>query len=308
MLISTENIQIRDPFVVTVPEEGRYYLFGSTDANIWGPGTGFDMYVGESLERWQGPFPVFRPEPEFFAERNFWAPEVHLYRGRYYMLATFRRSHNSLLGTAVLAAECLEGPYLLHSNGPVTPESWCCLDGTLYVDGEGLPWMVFCREWQQVTDGQICAVRLTEDLQAAAGEPVVLFRASQAGWPSPFHSERYPGQNNYVTDGPFLYHAAGGALLMLWASFIDNTYALGVSSSASGSVLGPWEHEEEALFRSDGGHGMLFRTLDGRLMLTVHSPNKTPHERPCFLEVEERDGWLRVVEGRPPVGRIGVKE
>lgn len=297
-MISTKEIQIRDPFVVPAPAEGRYYLFGSTDANIWGPGTGFDMYVGENLESWEGPFPVFRPEPGFFAERNFWAPEIHLYRGRYYMLATFRRSDNNLLGTAVLAGESLEGPYRLHSSGPVTPESWCCLDGTLFVDGEGLPWMVFCHEWQQVTDGEICAVRLTEDLQAATGEPVVLFRASQAGWPTPFRSERYPGQDNYVTDGPFIHRAADGALLMLWASFIDNTYALGVSRSASGSVLGPWEHEEEALFRSDGGHGMLFRTLDGRLMLTVHSPNKTPHERPFFLEVEERDGWLRLLEGR----------
>ena len=38
------DIQIRDPFVVE--EDGAYYLFGSTDKNIWeGAGTGFDGYV-----------------------------------------------------------------------------------------------------------------------------------------------------------------------------------------------------------------------------------------------------------------------
>ena len=39
---------------------------------------------------------------------------------------------------------------------------------------------------------------------------------------------------------------------------------------------------------------MLFATLDGKLMLTLHSPNETPLERPAFYEMEERDGKLAV--------------
>jgi hypothetical protein len=57
-------------------------------------------------------------------------------------------------------------------------------------------------------------------------------------------------------------------------------------------------HDEQALFRSDGGHGMIFRTFDGKLMLTIHTPNKTPHERPIFLELEERDGMLSLREDK----------
>ena len=42
-MVRLTDIQIRDPFVVTVPEQGLYHLFGSTDPNIWnGPGIGFD--------------------------------------------------------------------------------------------------------------------------------------------------------------------------------------------------------------------------------------------------------------------------
>ncbi|WP_263364595.1 hypothetical protein [Paenibacillus arenilitoris] len=39
-MLRREDIQIRDPFVLPVPKQKRYYLFGSTDRNIWGKGTG----------------------------------------------------------------------------------------------------------------------------------------------------------------------------------------------------------------------------------------------------------------------------
>lgn len=95
-----------------------------------------------------------------------------------------------------------------------------------------------------------------------------------------------------------LYVPCGERRVTLWASFINNTYALGVARSVSGTVLGPWVQDEKALFESDGGHAMLFRAFDGRLMLAIHTPNKTPNERPLFLEVEERDGrsWVKEQE------------
>ncbi|WP_426452662.1 glycoside hydrolase family 43 protein [Paenibacillus sp. S-38] len=295
---SNQEIQIRDPFIVAIPTEGRYYMYGSTDPNIWGRGTGFDVYFGTDLARWEGPYPVFRPEADFYAENNFWAPEVYAYRDRYYMFATFRRSDNGVLGTAVLVSEALTGPFRPHSKRPVTPEAWSSLDGTLFIDSDGAPWMVFCREWQQVSDAQVCAVRLSPDLKQAEGEPVVLFRASEAPWPTPFVHERFKDAVNYVTDGPYLWKAGGGQLLMLWASFIEGRYALGAARSDSGSVLGPWLHEAEPLYRSDGGHGMIFRSLEGELVLTVHTPNRTPDERPVFLRVEEKAGRLTVLGGR----------
>ena len=47
------------------------------------------------------------------------------------------------------------------------------LDGTLYVDRSGKPWMVFCHEWLQVGDGQICAIPMSDDLGEAIGDPVI---------------------------------------------------------------------------------------------------------------------------------------
>ncbi|MFA9557864.1 glycoside hydrolase family 43 protein [Evansella sp. AB-rgal1] len=295
-MLKNENIQIRDPFIFPDKVNGKYYMFGSTDKNIWGPGTGFDVYVGEDLEIWEGPFPVFRPDGNFYSEENFWAPEVHEYQGRYYMFATFFRKDNQRRGTGILVSESLMGPFVPHSNGPVTPEDWFSLDGTLYIDEEGSPWMVFCHEWVQVEDGQICAVRLSDDLKESVGNPIVLFSASDVPWPTSFKHKTRTSPNNYVTDGTFMYKASNGELLMLWASFVDNIYAQGISRSTTGKITGPWVHDEKPIYHDDGGHGMIFKTFENELMLTLHSPNQTPLERPIFINIEEKDGKLKVVE------------
>ncbi|WP_088102754.1 glycoside hydrolase family 43 protein [Halalkalibacter urbisdiaboli] len=291
-MVTNDQIQIRDPFVYVDEAEGRYYLFGSTDKNIWGPGTGFDMYVGTDLETWDGPFPVFRPEESFYSDENFWAPEVHYYQGKYYMFATFLRKDNQKRGTGILVSDKVTGPFVPHSPEPVTPREWFSLDGTLYVDEEGDPWIVFCHEWVQVSDGEVCAQRLSTDLKKATGEPVVLFRASDAPWPTSFKHKRFPDSENYVTDGTFMFKTMNDELVMLWASFVNNVYAQGISRSVSGNVTGPWVHEEHPLYLNDGGHGMIFRTFANQLILTLHTPNKTPLERPIFITLSEMNGKL----------------
>lgn len=37
---------------------------------MWRKGTGFDIYVGKYLEHWEGPFPTFRPNEDFYSEEN----------------------------------------------------------------------------------------------------------------------------------------------------------------------------------------------------------------------------------------------
>jgi beta-xylosidase len=290
-----QDIQIRDPFIIQ--EGGRLYLFGSTDKDIWQGGTGFDAYISTGdLREFEGPFPAFRPPEGFWSHKNFWAPEVYAYpskgNGAYYLFATFKPDQGRR-GTAILHSQSLPGPFLPWSCGPVTPADWECLDGTLHIDPQGKPWMVFCHEWQQVGDGEICLMPLSEDLRDASGEPQLLFRASEAPWTQPLKG-RFPG--SYVTDGPFLHRMKHGGLIMLWSSFDSAGYALGIARSKSGSVLGPWQQEEKPLFAADGGHGMLFTTQEGALYLTVHTPNITPHERAVFIEVVETNDTIKLKE------------
>ena len=286
------EIQMRDPFVLR--EGNVYYLYGSTDPDIWkAPGVGFDVYRAKGgLEEFEGPFEAFRPPTGFWSEKNFWAPEVYAHGGSYYMFATFLPT-SKRRGTAVLKSESPLGPFLPHSDGPVTPADWECLDGTLYIEDD-VPYMVFCHEWQQVGDGQICAMPLREDLSAAAGEPVLLFAASEASWAYPLKG-RKPG--SYVTDGPNFYRAHNGALKMLWSSFGESgQYCIGLAASTSGKLAGPWIQDDAPLYEADGGHGMLFTAEDGTLYLAIHTPNNSPMERAIFLRIKENDGRFRLDE------------
>ena len=282
------DINIRDPFVLV--HKGRYYLYGTRGATCWGPADGFDVYVSDDLAEWDGPRACFHNDGAFWADRDYWAPEVHPYSGAFYMFASFK-GEGANRGTAILRADTSLGPFEPWSIGPVTPREWMCLDGTFHRDGDGRPWMVFCHEWVQAGDGTVCAMPLTDDLRRAAGGPTVLFRASDAEWKKRLrHSS---GIEGYVTDGPFLWRLSTGALACLWASFSESGYTEAQAISDSGDILGPWR-QAEPLFMADGGHGMLFRALDGRLLLALHSPNEHLMERPVFVEVEERSGMIRV--------------
>jgi GH43 family beta-xylosidase len=265
------------------------------------------MYVSaegsgpEELTDFEGPFAAFRPPEGFWSETNFWAPEVHRYQGSYYMFATFK-PREGRRGTAVLKSESggVRGPYAPWSldaggaSGPVTPAEWECLDGTFFTEEE-TPYLVFCREWRQVGDGQICAMPLSGDLRRAAGAPRLLFRASEAPWS---HALRGRAPGSYVTDGPFMHRTGDGALLMLWSSFgKDGAYCIGAAYSRDGTLNGPWTQSGEPLYTADGGHGMIFRGKEGTLYLAIHRPNKTPFERPVFIEVTEENGVITVRNG-----------
>lgn len=280
------EINIRDPFVLV--HEGAYYLYGTRGATCWGPADGFDVYVSRDLEEWDGPFVCFHNDGSFWADRNYWAPEVYFYKDAFYMFASFK--HPSVKrGTAILKADSPLGPFAPHSDGCVTPREWECLDGTLYVSKAGQPYMVFCHEWVQAGDGEVNAIPLTDDLRAPAGEPMLLFRASEAKWCQLKHHSS--GVVGCVTDGPFMWRTADGTLLCLWASFSEGGYTEGVAVSDNGEIDGSFT-QVEPLFMDDGGHGMVFRALDGQLYLTLHSPNTTLEERPFFHPITERDGRL----------------
>lgn len=277
-----KDIHLRDPFILL--EEDRYYLYGTRGEEAWGKGTGLDVYVSEDLVDWSEPTVVFSPPDGFWADRHFWAPEVHKYKDRFYMLVSFK-SESRCRGTQILVADTPVGPFALHSDGPVTPEHWECLDGTLYLDEGGTPYLVFCHEWLQVHDGEICAIRLSEDLKKAVGEPLLLFRGSEPDW-------AMKDEKNFVTDGPWLYRTRQGKLLMLWSSGGRNGYVEAISCSENGKLTGTWRHYRKLLFDRDGGHGMTFFTKEGQLCFVLHHPNQVSVERPRIFPVWEEDGML----------------
>lgn len=276
-MLKTQDVILRDPFILPVPGEKKYYLYGTNHTLDFpfGKGRGFVCYRSADLLEWEGPFTVFDPPAEFAGTIEYWAPEVHVYHGKYYLFATFH-PHGENRGTWILRAEHPEGPFTLWSQGAITPAEWMSLDGTFFVEADGSPWMVFSHEWVQISDGTICAIPLSRDLKYAAGEAVRLFAASEAPW-----GREYP-ENAHVTDGPFLFQE-NNELRMLWSSFGVHGYAMGTAVSESGKVIGPWRQSAEPLFAEDGGHGMRFQTFDGKWMIALHQPNGGNVEHPVFF-------------------------
>jgi hypothetical protein len=74
---------------------------------------------------------------------------------------------------------------------------------------------------------------------------------------------------------------------MLWASWGEHRYAQGVAYSASGSIKGPWLQEKDALMGNNSGHGMLFRTFEGKLLLILHHGEDKGPRKPQIWNVDD---------------------
>ena len=281
--MKTEQINIRDPFVVY--EDGNYYLYGTRAQGFGCETGGFDVYISKDLVEWSDPIECFDSAKHGLNRAVNWAPEVHKYHGKYYMFATFTQE-NGLRGTYSLCSDSLTGPFVPNSRGALTPTDWECLDGTLYVDEAGIPYLVFCHEHTQILDGTICYARLNDRLDALEGEVVTLFCASSVEKVDPVKG------NHFVTDGPFLHRTKDGELFMIWSSFIKGNYAEFVVKFKDGKLGTEFEHLQPML-DSDGGHGMIFSD-EKRTYFTYHTPNKKTLERPAFCEIEELDGRIRI--------------
>ncbi len=279
-----KSINIRDPFVL--PEDGRYYMYGTRASNFGRKTKGFDVYVSENLVDWSEPVQCFDSEKFGMNREVNWAPEVHKYGGAYYMFATFTKQ-NDLRGTFLLRADSPLGPFEPYGKGALTPEKWEALDGTLYISKDGRPYIVFCHEHTQIKDGTVCYAELSSDLSERVGEPTVIFSGS-----SPYYIRKKLLGSHYITDGPFMYRTTGGELLMIWSTFINHKYAQCLAKSDNGEINGAFVHLPP-LITNDGGHGMLFKSKDG-LMLTFHTPNLSGYEHPSFKKVRDTGNSIEI--------------
>ena len=289
-----KEINIRDPFVL--PFEGRYYLYGTRVRLTkefpygWGDQRGFDVYVSADLIEWDGPVSVFEAGGEFWGTSEFWAPEVHAYRDRFYMFASFI-SVKTRRGTGILVSDDPLGPFVPLVNHPLTPSDWECLDGTLHVDSHGRPHIVFCHEWVQIGIGTVCEALLSNDLTQAVSEPRILWSATDFKRCVSISED----SNAFITDGPYLFRDDSGSLCCLWSSFSEKGYCELVSKSDNGDIDGNWMICQDPVTEIDGGHGMIFTDYSGRTVFIMHRPNSAESERPELYSFSEDNGRFKVI-------------
>ncbi len=306
--VNIKDLYVRDPYILAHVPTQTYYLYKTsmTTGKDGRSVSGVVAYKSKDLQTWKGPYTVFITPADNWITGAIWAPEVHYYKGKYYLFATMNSAIEwkkqregfpkyTFRGTQIFYADHPDGPFVpFEDKEPHTPMDRMALDGTLWEEN-GIPYMVYCHEWVQIEDGTMELVQLKHDLSRPVGESLTLFNASAAAWST--GNVQKDGTTTYVTDGCFLYRTKTDKLLMIWSSFRNGKYAIGIAESVTGKIRGPWIQQPDLLFEEHGGHGMLFRTFEGRLMLTFHGPNSPAgNERMKIFEVEDTGSTLKLIK------------
>lgn len=299
--VPRDSIFMSDPAILADESTGMYYMTG----------TGGMLWKSIDLEYWTGPYVVAEPDTaSWMGERpQIWAAELHKYCDKYYYFATFTNNstiiHKNSEGVDVprrashiLVSENPEGPYRPISDKDYLPDNRPTLDGTFWVEPNGDPYMVFCGEWLYDNNGTMEAVRLLPDLSGSKGDPILLFKASDSPWSRDDNQEGIIRPNR-VTDGPWLFKTGSGRLGMIWTSWVNTDYTMGVAYSESGKIEGPWIHDPEPVMPPNFGHGMIFKDFNGRTLLSLHSHENTNGRyvrRPTLWEIDLSGDKLRVIK------------
>jgi beta-xylosidase len=297
--IPIDSIRLSDPFILADKNSSMYYMTG----------TGGMLWKSKDLQKWTGPFRVVKHDTTSWMGSNpmIWAAELHEYKGKYYYFATFTNREikidtfrNNVIerrACHVFVSDKADGPYTPMKDSIYLPADIPTLDATLWVE-KGRPYMIYCYEWLQNWDGTIEKIELKPDLSGTSGNGKVLFRASDSPW-SREKDEQGKDKPNKVTDGPFVFLTQTGKLGMIWTSWIHDVYVQGVAYSKSGMLDGPWIQEKDPITPPNYGHGMLFRTWEGQLLMALHS-HKSVNGRyvriPILFEVD--DSGDKIVIGK----------
>ena len=270
--IPLDSIRLSDPFILADAKTKTYFMTG----------TGGLLYKSNNLKSWDGPYHIAKTDSNSWMGPRpmIWAAEIHHYKNKYYYFATFTNrvvkidtvKENVIERRAshVLVSDQAEGPYVPMKDPTYLPADKPTLDGTFWIDKDGKPYMVYCYEWLQNLNGTIEKIELKPDLSGSVGAGKLLFRASESPW-SREKDENGNDKPNKVTDGPWLFYTGTKRLGMIWTSWVFDVYMQGVAYSTSGTLDGPWIQEKEPITPPNFGHGMLFRSFDGRLLMAIHS-------------------------------------
>ena len=292
-----DSLRWRDNCILADDATGTYYFVGPAGRSVM-------SYKSRDLKHWEGPTIIYTAPDDVWGDipiNSIWAPELHKYNGKYYIFCTFdtsekfgeqwRNWHSAgrvRRGSQILVSDSPEGPFTAFAQHSTMPVDMMTIDGTLWVE-DGVPYMVYCHEWVQVTDGAVGYVPLKPDLSDIDGVPHNLFRASYVNstWGAPIA----PEGSGYVTDGPYLYKSkVSDKLYMCWTT--NNSTGLAISDS--GKIAGPWRQQAEPLI-TNAGHAMICTSFEGQLLLVLHAPY-WGDTHPRIYDLEDTGETLRIVK------------
>ncbi|MFD1771670.1 glycoside hydrolase family 43 protein [Sphingobacterium suaedae] len=333
------DIPLGDPFVLFDESSATYYLYGTG-----GTENGFVAYSSNDLNSWKKHGVVYTAkQPKSWGTKDFWAPEVYHFKGKYYLFYSAHWKENPSnelenyrIGVAVSNSPV--GPFEDLTGAPLFDPGYPIIDANVYFADDGKLFLYYSRccyehpvssqiaDWakekgffKEIEESWIYGVELAADFSGVLGEPKLLLRPptsltdSQSEWESRSVTSREV--NRRWTEGSFLFKQNGLYYMMYSANhFAGENYAVGYATS--GSPLGPFKkspsnpvlekNTDNGGVVSGTGHNMVLRSADGQLWCVYHGrTTKTGDQRLVFIDrmSVQKDGKL-VVHG-PSVQREG---
>lgn len=295
-----DMVDIGDPFVLK-DDDGKYYMYATSI-----PAYGFHVWESDNLVDWSEPKVAFDSlqQPEPWASRDFWAPEVFKHNDTYYMTYSARNRQDSLR-IAIATSSSPTGPFI-DQNTDVINEEGSYIDGHIFMDDDGQAYLYYSKDnYENIIDGnnvsQIYGQRLSDDLLSVEGDPVLLTTPEQY-WEDPNGDFQW-------NEGAFVLKHEGLYYLMYSSGFFGNSsYSVGYGTSEE--PLGEFtKYENNPILRSDvangisgPGHNSVTVGLDDETMYIVYHihtypDNPSGDRRPAMDVLYFDDDGILTVDG-----------
>jgi GH43 family beta-xylosidase len=261
------GIEAADPYVLR-DKDGLYYLYSTGGGERPTDRTAFPCFVSNDLVNWRPLGEVYQYDPgSSWGIGAFWAPEVYLYRGRYWMVFSAQWRENpahdaETFRVGVAVADSPRGPFRNLYERPIFDPGYPIIDADLTIDDDGRVYLYYSRccykheveseitEWarargwyREIEESWIYGVELKPDLSGTLGEPVELLRppVSFAQWQEGWENRSVLAHevNRRWTEGPCSLKHDGRYYLMYSANSVFGPhYALGYATAEH--PLGPF--------------------------------------------------------------------
>lgn len=250
-----------DPFILQDGED--FYAYATQNS-----AAGFQVMTSKNLVEWTHLGGVNVPD---WSDGQLWAPEVHRWKGKWYMLFSARDKGSRKRDLGVSIAEDPKGPFRFlsklvegTSENP-GPDENGAIDGTLHVEGRR-PYLLFIRE---APPRAIKIVQLSDDLTRTVGERRVLLTTDR-----PIEQGILDAPTLVKRDGVYwLFYSSG------WFQSSKNDANYRVWAARSNSLFGPYgKPKEPVLAGREGevyspGHQSVFRLKTGEWWIAYHAWN-----------------------------------
>ena len=270
--------KIGDPFILKA-SDGKYYCYPTSAVN-----EGFKAWSSTNLVDWKEEGFVYEKSKnaKAWGYKQFWAPEVVEFEGKYYMFYTSRWLEKDSLRIGIAISDSPVGPFEDVYDRPMFDFGYAAIDAHVMVEEDGQVFMYYSRDCSEnVFEGRkeshIYVVELSADLLTVQSEGELLLKPDQE-W------EFKSGNEVRWNEGPFVVKRNELYYLMYSANcFAHRDYSVGYAISRH--PLGPFEKYEQnpILFTdtpeiSGPGHHSVTVSPDGSELFIVYHTHTDPEQ------------------------------